>query len=776
MSIISQSPVDDSAANEQDAQETTKPANPPSLAIFLEGSIWCDTRGVVRDRVIQNIERQRKSACSLKGTSLPEQIHLRTLDVATDGIFIIAIEDPCALPEFIRREDAVNHVIMGDWVPIDEEPVLVARLTDASLSAAARRRRDADWDLIRPVHELGSKQFDPKLRGPVIAEMGSAKRLSHSAIYRRLRRYWQGGRQKNAMVGRWFHRNKRRGRGSILLTRLEVKNGQKPVALGGKRADGKPSFHVHAVNRELILKGARDYLYTPRGGSAKIAWLKTIARDFLPKLHSLSPEQISDRLRTVSPDQYPSLRTFRYWIADDPALKGRLISRWGERTVNLKYRRLVGRTENSVSGPGSAFQIDATKGDIVLVHRVTRRPIGRAVIYLVVDCWSHMVVGYYIYLKNAGYDPAALALLGTAEDKVALCGKFGIGISETEWPVACLPEELIADSELASTRAHALVERRLINSLSITPAYRADLKGLVESMHGALTKSTLTHLDGYSTGARKRATVNPAAEAVLDYFQLNQIVIRWILQTNRRILPDCAVTEPMLKDPGFKANTPLNRWIWGTENVSGKRRKWDATLLKLLLLPRGKARVTRRGIEFDHLVYEPVDSEFPEFANWTVEAAAKGSWNEEIIYHPDRVVEAWLCHEDRLIRLKLVGSTQERATWAWADHVHDQQERSIKHSMQASADLPEIAFHEGEKERILREGAALTTNMRGTVAKRRLEKVDVETERTDQQHLIDGRKTPPVEAVSMAAPNKMAHDDERATCERLQMLTRGTAP
>jgi hypothetical protein len=130
--------------------------------------------------------------------------------------------------------------------------VLAARLTDVSLSAAARKRRDADWDLISPIHELGSKQFDPKVRGRMIAEICSAKRLHPAVIYRRLRRYWQGGRQKNAMVGRWFRRNKRHGRGSILLTRLEVKNGQKPVALGGKRADGKSSFHVFPV-RSIIL-------------------------------------------------------------------------------------------------------------------------------------------------------------------------------------------------------------------------------------------------------------------------------------------------------------------------------------------------------------------------------------------------------------------------------------------------------------------------------------------------------------------------------------------
>jgi len=229
-----------------------------------------------------------------------------------------------------------------------------------------------------------------------------------------------------------------------------------------------------------------------------------------------------------------------------------------------------------------------------------------------------------------GYDPAALALLATAEDKVSLCRRFGIEIPPHEWPAACLPGMLIADSELSSLRAHALVTNEVLN-LRIVPSYRADLKGLVESLLGAVRTFT-RHAAGYTNGIRQRAEVAPDASAALDYLEINQIVINWVRQRNRRILDDYNLTDAMIAD-GITA-TPLNLWHWGVANCGGLRRKWDQELLKRLCLPKGKGYITRRGLEFSSLVYEPTTASDIEFEAWRVQAAEK-TWSETVSYHPD---------------------------------------------------------------------------------------------------------------------------------------------
>ncbi|WP_164907503.1 hypothetical protein [Clostridium septicum] len=50
-----------------------------------------------------------------------------------------------------------------------------------------------------------------------------------------------------------------------------------------------------------------------------------------------------------------------------------------------------------VSGPGSLYQIDATVADVYLVSEFNRNwIIGRPVLYMVLDSFSRMIVGFML--------------------------------------------------------------------------------------------------------------------------------------------------------------------------------------------------------------------------------------------------------------------------------------------------------------------------------------------------------------------------------------------
>ena len=49
--------------------------------------------------------------------------------------------------------------------------------------------------------------------------------------------------------------------------------------------------------------------------------------------------------------------------------------------------------------------------------------------------------------------------------------------------------------------------------------------------------------------------------------------------------------------------TPINLWNWGIQNRKGRLRTVDRNILRLNILPRGKATISRAGIKFKNLLY-----------------------------------------------------------------------------------------------------------------------------------------------------------------------------
>jgi len=62
---------------------------------------------------------------------------------------------------------------------------------------------------------------------------------------------------------------------------------------------------------------------------------------------------------------------------------------------------VLGSSSTDAIGPGSVFQIDATVADVYLVSRFNRTHIiGRPVLYIVQDCFSKLIVGLYVGLRD----------------------------------------------------------------------------------------------------------------------------------------------------------------------------------------------------------------------------------------------------------------------------------------------------------------------------------------------------------------------------------------
>ena len=161
----------------------------------------------------------------------------------------------------------------------------------------------------------------------------------------------------------------------------------------------------------------------------------------------------------------------------------KLRKRKGNRKYELNHRAVLGTSVGDLYGPGTKYQIDATIADVYIVSSFNRNwIIGRPVIYVVIDVFSRMVVGLYVGLEGPSWFGAMMALANTASDKVSYCKQYGIDITKEEWDCHYLPQTLLADrGELEGYNVERLISAFHMK-VENTPPYRADWKGIVDSI------------------------------------------------------------------------------------------------------------------------------------------------------------------------------------------------------------------------------------------------------------------------------------------------------
>jgi putative transposase len=753
--------------------ETAAPAEiDSSEPDLMRNMCFRDTRLFEVARVQERIRREKKRT-KVKNLVAPDAVHIRISKVGPKECTYVSVEDPRPKKCTVSTQWVRERINSGDWLTVERDPMPLLRFAPDDLTDAQRASMNRNAEVLSKVIELGDGIFDDEKLEPVLSEIVQEKKIRRAVLKRLVDRFVQSGCNIQGLASRTLAKLGAR-RELRILTASQVTNGVKPVRVGRPRNDGHPSFLVHEKSREKILEGARRFLFTKEGGNERLAWELTCGAYFVT-YDKGSKVPLDEQLAAFPPEKYPSLEQFNYWIEDDSLIVQRLIARYGQRNFNLKLRPLSGRTEDGVPAPGAVFQLDSTRGDIAIVHQITRRPIGRATIYVVTDVFSHLVVGWYVSLKESGYDTASLALLCAASDKGPLFLDYDLPFSPNRFPAGCVPRMIVGDSELDSKKFHRLVENKVLK-VRIAPAYRADLKGLEEAMIGSLTRTQLVHKPGYANGIKNRGETNPEHLACLDLRQVNQIVMLWAQKSAGRVMDDYPLTEAMVID-GI-VPTPANLWAWGIQNLAGVRRRPDMEQLQRVCLPTADVLMTRRGVQCAGLYYEPEGTPgntIPEFCGWKSQAAETGNWKLTATYHPERVAKLWLHHEKKLVKMKLAAESIRRSAWSRADLAGFAEEQAILNSSTKSENKPLDIVLEAESHRIAEEGKALTEAARGSVAARAKEKFNKKAERENQQALVEGRPVRPTTLEPVEAPRTLAEADEAAEAARINANSKKAA-
>lgn len=494
--------------------------------------------------------------------------------------------------------------------------------------------RDKAWEIIKDIVKLEPLVYHSAERRKLIRKKCEAHNIHESTVIRYLKKYWQRGKTKNALLPDYY---------------LCGGKGKEKKVGGIKR--GRPRKHRLVTGDginidENIKKIFRSAINKYYHSSAEKSL--TLTYELMLKEYFSTDSKMKGKLEIPIIKNYgelPSLSQFRYWFEKERDLKKEISKRHGSKNYAQNHRGIIGESTTEALGPGAIYQIDATIGDVYLLSRFNRDwIIGRPVIYSVMDVYSRMIVGLYIGLEGPSWAGAMMALANAASDKVSFCQDFGIEIEKHEWPVAHLPESILADrGELEGRKVEPLINNFGIKILN-TPSYRADLKGIIEQHFRVTNSRTKAFLPGSVKPIKERGDRDYRLEAQLDIYQFTQVIIKCVLyHNNQHYLTNYQRDEIMVED-GIES-IPIQLWEWGINNKSGKLRHASEDVVKLNLMPTGKATVTAKGIAYKGLLYGSKQS-LKE--RWFEKARNRGTWKIEISYDPRSMDYIYLRDEDGL--------------------------------------------------------------------------------------------------------------------------------
>lgn len=538
----------------------------------------------------------------------------RIISIQEDCCYVINMKKRNAMPFKIEREIMNQNFVIGLYTEM-EDPFNLP-YTDDGIPKKTLDQRNLDWIFVTEwcipkMSELLKKQT----RGKCISYIAEQSGYNVAKIKALLSRYWQRGMIKNALLPDWLYSG-----GSGKEKKGTKKSGRKRnIDLSGIQSSG---IIITDVVKNQIISAYKKY-YLSANKFTILDTYNLFLRDFYSD-HVISKK---NEYKLKTENQRPSYSQFRYYFEKIRDQNQEISLRESSKKYELTNRELTANSQSETFGIGSRFQIDATIADVYLVSSLHRdKPIGRPVVYGVIDVYSRMITGLYVGLEGPSALGATGALANMISNKVEFCKEFGIIISEEDWPCNHIPAIIIADR--GEFMGH--FPEGIINNFNITientRPYRGDMKGIVERKFGTINGKIKRQLPGaIMKEYRERGDVDYRLKANLDLHAFTEVMIELVLENNRMIMSKYETSRDMRVNEVVPR--PIDLWNYSIKAGTSQLRKADKKGFLLSLLPKAKGTVTRKGIKFTGLHYT---SKLSIKEQWFVKKKRK----IDIIYDP----------------------------------------------------------------------------------------------------------------------------------------------
>lgn len=619
----------------------------------------------------------------------------RVLSTTGSEIIWIAIEDKSAFPSLISFDD-IEGLVADEALIRVEDPYAFLQLQSPKIGSKDLEKRDKNFNAIRPLVD-DPLFYIPKIRSMHVKAILERGLVSKPYLYKLMRQYWQRGQTPNALLPDY---------------RNSGGKGKKRIAKEKKL--GRPRSHSNGTG--AIVDSATEKLF------------RLVIDKYLLNESSFTLAFAHRRLKLLY-DQYfpetpeaekPTKRQLGYFFDREYSQTEKLIANIPDKIYKKDIRPLTSTATMQALGPGSRYEIDATIADIILVSDSDRnQPVGRPVLYVVVDVFSRFIVGWYVGFENPSYVAAIQALYSAMTDKGELIGGKNSEIGSLQWPAPGLPEAILADrGELLGHQVEGLVSSYSVR-LENTPPFRGDAKGIVERNFNTIQAEFKPFAPGVVTGptVKKRGGRNYWLDGKLTISEFKEIIVSSI--TMRNFVDPLSKYDRSEGMPADLPSIPIHLWNWGLQNRTGRLRKVDPEGLRVALLPRDHATVSENGVCLFGLYYSSSQildlgwmhrSEKTNRPKKVLVAYDPNNADEIYLFHKLGSREHWIC---RLTDL----SREHRNSSFWAVWRKQDIKKKAEYQQKLSADKAR-ATHEKRIESIISSAVKLSPSPTGTNTER----------------------------------------------------------
>lgn len=431
--------------------------------------------------------------------------------------------------------------------------------------------------------------FLREYRGKFIKNTMEKYNVSEKCVYEYLRRFWQGGRTKDALSDNYNNCGKCKNK------KYTKKPGRKSIA--SKELDGYIGIIIdNKVKKSFEIGVNRYYRNNDK---------MTLAKTF--------NNIIADEYKGKQWFEKPSLDQFYYWYRKNIDKDKVEYDRKGKKNYQNNVRPLKSDSVYESFNPGLRYQVDSTIFPIYLVNRIDRSlNVGRPVVYFSVDVFSTKITGIHIGLHEDSWEGYASLLYNTFQDKEAYCKYFEIDISSEEWNVSGSPQVIMGDRGGFIAKNSDMLVKYLKVSTEYAPSYLGSAKGTVEKKFDIIENMIKFDLPGIIMDKyRERGQKDYRKHAKIDIYEFTQIVIEAVFERNAYIMKNYPLEKELVWEGILPSANSV--WNWGMKNKKGVLRRQPEDKLRFYLLRHGNASIIEKGIKYRNMLYT---CELAERENW----------------------------------------------------------------------------------------------------------------------------------------------------------------
>lgn len=484
--------------------------------------------------------------------------------------------------KMIKTEDIVYKIIRGE-VKLELNKQISNKVTDINaLPLSFQIKFEQSKQIFKFLSERYSGLewlLDRKERAQAIKIIADKFHISDDTVRRRIIAYLQAGMSISALIPQYYNCG----------SKQRIYKDKKPGPEGRSKMvrDDKMENIFSIMTSRYMARGAKTTF-------TKL--YNEMVLEFYSEEKSIGGEiQYIPYPMTLRPTLYQ----LKYWIKTHTDQADRILANQGKKATRNNIRPLFSDTIAylDVKAIGSRYEMDEMETDFYLVNRIDRnKPIGRAIVYLIVDVFSRAIVACGIGLDNNAWSGAELALLNLVENKQEFCSRYGIDINENKWPMQdVIPNSIIVDNgaEYLSNNFISLASEVGID-IDFVPPQMGSFKGNVEQKFRQMNLLLKDSLPGeIEKGKYGQSHIRNAS---LDIYQFSQAVIHFILDYNNSPIENYPDNKEMFEQ--HLILTPINIWNYSLFKNNELTYINDIESYKYNLLKRDTAYITRYGIEF----------------------------------------------------------------------------------------------------------------------------------------------------------------------------------